>query len=154
MSATDPLVLEIAAKRAEIAALDRRLEWAKVELATLERAAVLRPIRPDSARNGAGMDEQPARRGRIPGALSYQWRQILGVMVENGNQFVSPVTAAALAETIGVRIAPKAAADRLARYVRKGFTERVGDTYRVTAGAIMRFGLQAGVGKVRAPSPE
>ena len=148
------LELEIAAKREEVADLLRRLERANIELATLERAATLRPFQRGSEVHRVGVDVKRRPGGRRPGALSHQWRQILGVMVQNGNCFVSPLTVSALAETGGIRVGPKTAADKLARYVGKGFTERSGDTYRVTTTAMTRFGLYAAPTKALGPPRE
>jgi hypothetical protein len=154
ITATDPLEMEIATKREEVADLQRRLERMNIELATLERAAMLRPFQPASDVHLVGMNVKRRPRGRMPGALSHQWRQILGVMVQNGNHFVSPPTVSALAEIVGIRVGPKTAADRLARYVGKGFTERSGETYRVTMVAMTRFGLYSGPTKALEPRSE
>jgi hypothetical protein len=149
----DELDLEILAKRAHALDLERQLDRVRIELTTLEKAASLRPrmilstnfdALVEASERGAGGFQSLIKRatgGRAPGSLSHQWRSILGAMVDQGNRYLSPQSVSTLAQVIGITIGDKTARDRLRRYSEMGFTERNGETYRVSEMAITRFGF-------------
>lgn len=143
MIAGDALDQEIEAKRRELETARAQIEALAVELRALERAAALRPARqgqrsslpPSSPRRRSG------RGGRMPGAISKPWRQILirvAKVYPNG-AIVEDI--AAFGASVGLsNLRPRDARQQCEKYLRHGFVEQVsGNRYKVTAAAIERF---------------
>ena len=74
---TDPLEEEIQLKRRARDEIRAILEKVEFELATLERAASLRPIRARRAASDHAGDHVSGGKGRQVGAISRKWRAIL-----------------------------------------------------------------------------
>ncbi len=149
----DPLDIEIAAKEATAIKLERDLDVVRVEIRTLRRAAELRP----AVRNVAPTKrvlyspppdfsaQQSSGRGKAPGAISMQWRQIMGKMVANGNSLMAPDLWVLAASECGHEVDVDTARDWLRRAAKSdfGYIERDGDAFRVSQAAIQRFNLKA-----------
>lgn len=141
---TDPLEREISAKSEAISALERQLEIATAELRALQRAASLRPVIRETAGYAAckGISKGIAR-GKPPGAISNQWREIMGRMVEQGNAPAPPSLWSAVAGARGYPLDTKAVRDWLRRGAgaKLGLIERHGEHYKVSQAAIEKFGF-------------
>jgi hypothetical protein len=90
-------------------------------------------------------------RGKAKGTISNQWRTVMGHLVEQGNQALPYDLWTVAAQKCGYTLDVKAVRDWLRRGVgaQQGFIERHGDTYRVSALAIEKFGF-----KTAEPPPE
>jgi hypothetical protein len=155
----DPLDCEIAVKASAIMAAERQLEIDRAELRALQRAATLRPATKingnahtanraiaaltESGTHNTRQSSGALARGKARGSLNQQWRVVMGGVVAQGNQFLSPEGWAAIGRMMGYDIDTKRAAGWLRRGagIEMDFIERNGDSYRVTDAAIERFGL-------------
>ena len=81
-----------------------------------------------------------SRAGRQPGAISHQWRNILGMLYmayPDGFTEYNVVTAAKSEGLENLR--PKDALDRLRNYMTHGYTEYAGDKFVVTEFAAQKY---------------
>lgn len=141
-SPADPLDREIAEKVAAIAAKERELEFERVELRTLQRAAALRPVAPTVRAPSSGQERaRGGGKGRVKGSLTRQWQTVMSRFVELGNEFQDAEGWVTVAELAGYQLTPRGTADWLRRGVgsQLGYIERQGDTYRVSYRAIEKF---------------
>jgi hypothetical protein len=142
----DALDHEIAAKRRERDELAARVSTLSVEIAALERAASLRPAG-RSRRSSAGsvaatvLSDRPARRGRQPGAISYQWRGWLAAIAARGER-VSYGDIQKIAMSDGGELAMASIRDRVRKFKAEGIMDGDPKTgFVVTDDAVARFGL-------------
>ena len=141
----DALDQEIETKRQEVEEARARLRALELELQTLERAAQLRPA--------AGMNQRAVliptpslrasrRGGRQQGAISKEWREILKRVAAVYPDGAIAEDIAAFGPAIGLdNLRPRDARQQAEKYVGLGYFERVGDRYRVTDAAKVRFGI-------------
>ncbi|HUB15220.1 MAG TPA: hypothetical protein VMB34_24940, partial [Acetobacteraceae bacterium] len=83
------------------------------------------------------------RGGRSHGMLTAPYRRLVCAMVERGNPLMDSFAISALAHEIGLNLSPKRAGDRFRKYSfpQRGVAERVGDEYRISQAAIVRYGF-------------
>jgi hypothetical protein len=126
--------------RDQCAAIGQRLAASEHDLEVLEHAAALRPnvtfdrrSTPDGATG--------SHKGRQPGAISREWREILRRVAIHYPEGATPDDIAAYGATVGLHnLSPRDARQRAKKYVSLGYFEASGDRYRVTAQARERFG--------------
>lgn len=135
------LQAEIDRARANYDAAARALEIAEAVLRALERVA-------DTTAGIVRSSDAPApegkTRGKTPGAISGQWRAIMGRMVADGNRPEAPDVWAAAASALGYDLAPRAVNDWLRRASQDEheYILRVAGRYRVSETAIEKFDLR------------
>lgn len=139
----DALDEAIATKQREVGEARDRLARLEMELATLERAAELRPAS-EVGRRVAGRPEQyvNARRrgGRQPGAISKKWRAILHHVATHFPEGGTPDDIASFGPGIGLKnLKPKDARQQAEKYVELGFLEAADGRFKVTDLARKRF---------------
>jgi hypothetical protein len=168
VSAPDALSQEIA--DLELAALqkERELELVRIELKALKRAAELRPISYHEVGHGSVAHAQSyvvrsphhgGPRGKLAGTINNTYRETMRRVVEEGNNYLTPDLWAVASKECGYELSVKAARDWLFRGggAKSGYVERSGNSYRVSALAIDRFGFkrpERTVGKVSLFSDE
>lgn len=115
-----------------IADMQRRLDLAQAQLAAYEEAAAARPTI---------AAEIPTRRGRQPGAISMEWREVLAIMASHGEPYTyGQITD--IANRIGLSLDIASVRDRVRSFMGLGFLIRISeDGFIVTEDAINRFGL-------------
>ena len=159
-SPPDPLDAEIAAVRRVMMDARHTIEIQGAVLASLERVKAARdgqkpsgaepssPVQLTYVPVGAlNAHANATRRGKLPGALSAQWRSTMGKLVADGNHLATPDLWSVAAAECGYEIDVDRARDWLRRSAASGlgFIERQGDAFRVSQAAIQRFNLQAPV---------
>jgi hypothetical protein len=160
VSAMDKLDREIQAMEREVANAERALAKAKLELATLRRAASLRPsagvvvghangIAAPKPANQATHSEfkldgnvVEKRRGKAKGAISAEWQKLLGLMSAAGNEPKGYADIHELAPRAGIHSDLHSIRERIRAYVREGHIEaNAPGIFRVSRQAIERYGL-------------
>jgi hypothetical protein len=131
--------------RAEREMLDTRLAAIESELRTLEHAAELRPnvsaARRSTQNSETGPEMNKSHKGRQPGAISKEWRQILRRVAVHYPNGALPEEMAAYGPTLGLpNLRPTDARQRAKKYIGYGYLERVENRYRVTDLAREKFG--------------
>jgi hypothetical protein len=107
----------------------RAAEIAEAELRAMEAAAQLRP---------AAAGEASSQRGRQPGAISKEWREVLRVlyMLAEGRSYEG---IAELAEKAGIEATLGSVRERVRRFVEAGFLARSPGGFVATPLAAERF---------------
>lgn len=157
-STQDPLDAEIAAVRRVMTDAERTIEIQGAILASLERVKAARDgVKPNVAAPIAPVQLNPAivgalvahanvsRRGKLPGAISNQWRSTMRKIVSDGNHLTPPDLWSVAAAECAYEIDVDTARDWLRRAAKSdfGYIERNGDAFRVAEAAIERFNLKA-----------
>jgi hypothetical protein len=147
----DKLDQEIAEKRASIETLRDKLRIEEIELVTLERAASLRPLPRSPSHSPLGAPSWVAYappsskspKGRQPGAISHEWRRILGLIVQRLGGSATAEQIADLGEEAGLNtLNASLVRQRMTLYLSHGYVRQEADgKYYVTDAAIGRFEL-------------
>ena len=129
-------------KRAEAEAneLVRRRDRLGMELGILEEAARLRPAHSSSTRHGESNGGKT--RGRQKGAISHQWRAVLGEMYAGELRRTYPEILE-IASKHGIRAQLPGIRDRVRHFVQLGLMDGRNEVrgFRVTDVAATRFGF-------------
>jgi hypothetical protein len=140
----DALDQEIETKRREVEEARARLGGLELELHTLERAAQLRPggggVNQRSTPTSETFARKSQRGGRQPGAISNEWREILGRVAAVYPEGATAEDIASFGPAIGLaNLRPRDARQQAEKYIGLGYFERIGERYKVTPAAWKRF---------------
>lgn len=146
MVSKDALDKEIEAKRLELEKARAQIAELEVELRALQRAAALRP--PRSAHGASRPQHNAPRRsgrgGRVPGAISKPWREILVRVSKAYPAGATVEDIASFGPAVGLpNLRARDARHQAEKYLAHGFVERVGDRFKVTDSAVERFSAGA-----------
>lgn len=87
---------------------------------------------------------RPTLRGRQPGAIKKEWREVLRCMHKSGGGLHAPSVISLLAKRFGLPHDAKSVRERFRGFAANGFVEKIGSDYRVTGVAVQRFNLDEG----------
>ena len=139
----ESLPAAIAARQKQLEALDRQRDTLQQDIAALARAATILGVsKPEAIEHISPLRLNPARRpGKPMGAISQQWRAILGYLASSGpTHTLADIKAAA--ELHGVPAEMSTIRDRARNLLKSDYlTKQDNGTFAVTAQAITRFGL-------------
>lgn len=123
----------IEVKRRECEKLRAQLVTLELELRAFELAAELRPPPHETSARQTQSAEAGSRKGRQPGAISREWRQILRRLAVHYRDGATADDIAAYGPAIGLpNLSARDARQQAKKYVAHGYFESVGDRYKVT----------------------
>jgi hypothetical protein len=138
--ASQSITSAIADRDRLIADLERQVEQARAERATLVKAAALMGLVPEVV-DGGEESAHPKRGGKQPGAISQKWREVLGTLAASpaANSY-EDIRAAANLHDMDVEMG--SVRERVRKFIDFGYLMKNPDgKFSVTVDAVRKFGL-------------